>query len=573
MNAGKQSINGIFNGNRILRIPYFQRSYVWNEEQWERMLQDIEEVSAGQSPYFMGSVILKQENTALGSTVGDIRTIIDGQQRLTTLCIFFKVLGLKNNQDGLTNRLFWTMGGQLAVEHNRNDIMSFNHIMNLSNLDDLSDKNDRLSQCYTYFKNNIKKTLNYQNILNQIVLIGIEVDAQENEQQIFDTINSLGVSLTTAELLKNYLFNRDEAAYMKYWYPVFEVDKETKDYWDKTIVTGRFKRTLIDIFFYSFLQIKIQEKQVGNGNVSAVDKDEFSKVENLYESYKKYITNYNVDLHILLNEVNEYASIFHETFDLGILEQELPKEAGIERINALIFGMDNSTIIPYVLYIMKKQQNIVERNLLFDYIESYLIRRIIVRATNKNYNQFFTEQCIGKSFLSKNDLKNNIEQVQNSTVNYMPNDQDVSIALSTQVYTNHTAANLLYFVESKLRDRSKQSTQLLGMTKYSLEHLMPKKWRNHWTIPPKQEDQEKRDYILKTIGNLTIITQPLNSSIRDSEWNVKLNGRNGKEGLIKYAAGIEICGEVLKCPEWNEVEIDLRKDKLVKMVNGFWSTK
>ncbi len=573
MNAGKQSINGIFNGNRILRIPYFQRSYVWNEEQWERMLQDIEGVSAGQSPYFMGSVILKQENTALGSTVGDIRTIIDGQQRLTTLCIFFKVLGLKNNQDGLTNRLFWTMGGQLAVEHNRNDIMSFNHIMNLSNLDDLSDKNDRLSQCYTYFKNNIKKTLNYQNILNQIVLIGIEVDAQENEQQIFDTINSLGVSLTTAELLKNYLFNRDEAAYMKYWYPVFEVDKETKDYWDKTIVTGRFKRTLIDIFFYSFLQIKIQEKQVGNGNVSAVDKDEFSKVENLYESYKKYITNYNVDLHILLNEVNEYASIFHETFDLGILEQELPKEAGIERINALIFGMDNSTIIPYVLYIMKKQQNIVERNLLFDYIESYLIRRIIVRATNKNYNQFFTEQCIGKSFLSKNDLKNNIEQVQNSTVNYMPNDQDVSIALSTQVYTNHTAANLLYFVESKLRDRSKQSTQLLGMTKYSLEHLMPKKWRNHWTIPPKQEDQEKRDYILKTIGNLTIITQPLNSSIRDSEWNVKLNGRNGKEGLIKYAAGIEICGEVLKCPEWNEVEIDLRKDKLVKMVNGFWSTK
>lgn len=573
MNAGKQSINGIFNGNRILRIPYFQRSYVWNEEQWERMLQDIEEVSAGQSPYFMGSVILKQENTALGSTVGDIRTIIDGQQRLTTLCIFFKVLGLKNNQDGLTNRLFWTMGGQLAVEHNRNDIMSFNHIMNLSNLDDLSDKNDRLSQCYTYFKNNIKKTLNYQNILNQIVLIGIEVDAQENEQQIFDTINSLGVSLTTAELLKNYLFNRDEAAYMKYWYPVFEVDKETKDYWDKTIVTGRFKRTLIDIFFYSFLQIKIQEKQVGNENVSAVDKDEFSKVENLYESYKKYITNYNVDLHILLNEVNEYASIFHETFDLGILEQELPKEAGIERINALIFGMDNSTIIPYVLYIMKKQQNIVERNLLFDYIESYLIRRIIVRATNKNYNQFFTEQCIGKSFFSKNDLKNNIEQVQNSTVNYMPNDQDVSIALSTQVYTNHTAANLLYFVESKLRDRSKQSTQLLGMTKYSLEHLMPKKWRNHWTIPPKQEDQEKRDYILKTIGNLTIITQPLNSSIRDSEWNVKLNGRNGKEGLIKYAAGIEICGEVLKCPEWNEVEIDLRKDKLVKMVNGFWSTK
>ena len=165
MNAGKQSINGIFNGNRILRIPYFQRSYVWNEEQWERMLHDIEEVSAGQSPYFMGSVILKQENTRLGSMVGDIRTIIDGQQRLTTLCVFFKVLGLKYNQDNITNRVFWTMSGQLALEHNRNDIASFIRTMNLTSLDDLPDESDRIFQCYNYFKKNIKNTLNYQNIL------------------------------------------------------------------------------------------------------------------------------------------------------------------------------------------------------------------------------------------------------------------------------------------------------------------------------------------------------------------------------------------------------------------------
>lgn len=570
MNAGKQSINGIFNGNRILRIPYFQRSYVWNEEQWERMLHDIEEVSAGQSPYFMGSVILKQENTPLGSMVGDIRTIIDGQQRLTTLCVFFKVLGLKYNQDNITKRVFWTMSGQLALEHNRNDIASFTHIMNLTSLDDLPDESDRIFQCYNYFKRNIKNTLNYHNILNQIVLIGIEVDAQENEQQIFDTINSLGVSLTTAELLKNYLFNRDEDAYMKFWYPVFEVDKETKDYWDKTIVTGRFRRTLIDIFFYSFLQIKIQEKQVGGGNVSTVDKDEFSRVENLYESYKKYITNYHVDLQNLLDEIKAYASVFHNTFDPSILEQELPKDAGIERINALIFGMDNSTIIPYVLYIMKHQQNIVERNLLFEYIESYIIRRIIVRATNKNYNQFFTEQCIGKSFLSKNDLKNNIEQVQNNTVNYLPNDQEVTIELSTRVYTNHTAANLLYFIESKLRDRSKQSTQLLGMTKYSLEHLMPKKWRNHWQMPLTKEDQENRDRVLKTIGNLTIITQPLNSSIRDSEWQVKLTGRNGKDGLIKYASGIEITSNVLNCSNWDENEIVKRTNYLDNLIKTYW---
>ena len=98
MDAGKRSINDIFNGNRVLEIPFFQRAYVWEEAQWERLLEDMEKVSKSNKPYFLGSVILKQQPTSTGGRVGDIRTLIDGQQRLTTLNIFFKVLCLKTNQ-------------------------------------------------------------------------------------------------------------------------------------------------------------------------------------------------------------------------------------------------------------------------------------------------------------------------------------------------------------------------------------------------------------------------------------------------------------------------------------------
>ena len=42
MDAGKKTINEIFNGSRILEIPFFQRAYVWDEPQWERLLDDIE---------------------------------------------------------------------------------------------------------------------------------------------------------------------------------------------------------------------------------------------------------------------------------------------------------------------------------------------------------------------------------------------------------------------------------------------------------------------------------------------------------------------------------------------------
>lgn len=60
MDAGKRTINDIFNGSRVLEIPFFQRAYVWGEEQWERLLEDAENTCRSNEPYFMGSAILKQ---------------------------------------------------------------------------------------------------------------------------------------------------------------------------------------------------------------------------------------------------------------------------------------------------------------------------------------------------------------------------------------------------------------------------------------------------------------------------------------------------------------------------------
>ena len=99
MNASKKSINDIFNGQRIIHIPFFQRAYVWDTPQWERLVDDMESISNSSKPYFLGSVILKQIPTNTSDEVGDKRMVIDGQQRLTTLNIFFKVLCLKNDQN------------------------------------------------------------------------------------------------------------------------------------------------------------------------------------------------------------------------------------------------------------------------------------------------------------------------------------------------------------------------------------------------------------------------------------------------------------------------------------------
>ncbi|MGD4317665.1 hypothetical protein QT621_24605, partial [Xanthomonas citri pv. citri] len=111
--------------------------------------------------------------------------------------------------------------------------------------------------------NIIIEKFNPKNILSRVQFVGIDLNENDDEQQIFDTINSLGVRLTTAELLKNYFFSRDDIAkYEKYWKNLFEIDEETKKYWDTEVTTGRMKRTFIDLFFDAFLQIKIQDKNL-----------------------------------------------------------------------------------------------------------------------------------------------------------------------------------------------------------------------------------------------------------------------------------------------------------------------
>ena len=79
MDAGTKQLADILNGNRILEVPYYQRSYVWKEDQWARFLSDMEYITSTGKDYFLGSIILKQQPTGLSQF--DLQSIIDGQQR------------------------------------------------------------------------------------------------------------------------------------------------------------------------------------------------------------------------------------------------------------------------------------------------------------------------------------------------------------------------------------------------------------------------------------------------------------------------------------------------------------
>jgi uncharacterized protein with ParB-like and HNH nuclease domain len=192
-------------------------------------------VSRTNKPYFRGSVILKQQETATDSRTRDARTVVDGQQRLTTILLFFKALTKKMHMASNLSRFFKTYNDELILDHNYLDKPIFDKIMLDQEITD-EDKEKPIYRCYNYVLNNIDG-INPHNVVHSLLFVGIDLQSTEDEQQIFDTINSLGVSLTTAELLKNYLF-KDDDSYNRNWRPTFEKDDDTRNYWDLEVTSG-----------------------------------------------------------------------------------------------------------------------------------------------------------------------------------------------------------------------------------------------------------------------------------------------------------------------------------------------
>ena len=566
MDAGKSTISGVFNGSRLLEIPFYQRAYVWGEEQWERFLGDMEFVTASKRPYFLGSIILKQASSGnTWSEVSEVRTVIDGQQRLTTMVIFFKALCAKNGTNNLFERDFVLETGEVALRHGKYDRQDFEKVVNATGCEPL-EGSSAITLAYNYFLKNIDpEKIDRNTIKSNVQFVCIDLTEGEDEQQIFDTINSLGVRLTTAELLKNYFFNREnEQAFKECWEDVFEPTAEKREYWEQEIVTGRIKRTLVDLFFDAFLQILVQDKKRG---VTTEDKLFYSRTSNLFQSYKDFISRYcNGDKDEILNSMKAYATVFESTFDPSCCDADIPSAPGVERLNVLIFGLKNSTLIPYVLYVRKNAESSGEESEVYALLESYIVRRMLVQATTKNYNRLFTSLILNE-VKDAETLRRALEANEEATT-YMPGDAEVRRAFEESCLYNLQSKGVLYLLESAIRP-GMSSTALLGFNQYTLEHMMPKKWRNKWGSLD-DEAASQRDRKLLTLGNLAIITHSLNASIRDADWTTKKQGKGYKDGLALCAAGLATMADALEKESWDEGDIADRGEWLADKALEVW---
>lgn len=200
----------------------------------------MEFVTASKRPYFLGSIILKQESSGnTWSEVSEVRTVIDGQQRLTTMIVFFKALCAKIGASKLFERDFILETGAVALNHGRYDRDDFKKVVDARGSEPI-DGSSSVVLAYNYFLKNIDpEKVDRNTIKSNVQFVCIDLTEGEDEQQIFDTINSLGVRLTTAKLLKNYFFNREnEQAFKECWEDVFEPTAEKRSIGSRRSLPG-----------------------------------------------------------------------------------------------------------------------------------------------------------------------------------------------------------------------------------------------------------------------------------------------------------------------------------------------
>jgi hypothetical protein len=587
-----------------LLVPLFQRPYVWNEElQWEPLWKDLERVAGrllqspqgGIAPHFLGAVVLQQ----LPNPSGDLqqRTVIDGQQRLTTLQLLLDALHAEIAQAGVATpaaRLEPLIANAEAFCRHREDRFkvwptnrdrpAFNEVMEAATPIDyrrLEFHASRLTRAHEFFALQCREWLAAEGANNVAVraeaiercarellqLVVIDLTATENAQEIFETLNARGAVLTAADLIKNFVFQRlleqgadVEDAYRKYWQQ-FETA-----FWEEVVSVGRVKYQRSSVFLNHWLVAQTGEEVVAR---------------EVFSGFKRY-ADYQADRPMLelLREIHRAASVYRD-----FTEKAENLDGPLDRVGLFAYRaktLESEVIKPVLLALLDHPSGPlvpVEIETALDTLESWLARRMLVRATTKSYNKLMADVVSVVRHTATGQIGTSVRNFfasQRTEVGYWPDDEEIRKELAVlPAYRKLSRARLrmvLESIEDHWRGWIPGQTSAAGMRirrgTYAIEHLMPQSWQKNWPLTPGISEEE-RDARIHRLGNLTLLTRKLNSTVSNGPWL----GEAGKAAHLQEKDVLLLNSRLLKYYEkrqWDEAGIDQRTSQAIDAILGIW---
>ena len=538
-------------------IPIYQRTYSWTLTQCQQLWNDIVKVAQDTtvSGHFLGSVVYI-ENGLYHVTSLPKLLIIDGQQRLTTISLLLKALGQaieKSTENvGITSKKinnYFLLNQEEDKEDRykllltRNDKATF--ISLIENMEFPDKDSLRIKENFDFFCNQINKSkINLNNLysgISKLLIVDISLDRErDNPQLIFESLNSTGLELSQADLIRNYILmdldpKKQTNIYNNYWYPM-------EQSFGQIGYTEQF-----DKFMRYYLTIQSKAGTIPN-------------IRDVYSSFKSYVQKHSsFSIEEIVKDISRYSKHFVNI----AFEKEQNKK--LQRIIIDINSLKVDVAYPFLLEIYDDYiQNLLNEEdviKIFKLVQSYVFRRAICGIPTNSMNKTFAS-------LTRNIDKNNyLESIEIAFVNmtsYKRFPDNVEFCKEMLVKDIYNFRNCKYLL-CKLENHNR-SKELVDIENYTIEHIVPQNSNLsiEWQRDLGDKWQEIQAKYLHTIGNLTLTGH--NAKLSDRSFKEKQNMKDGFADSPLY-----LNKTLAKLDTWNETEINNRAKALADIAVKVWA--
>lgn len=538
------------NGLRY-EIPKFQRDYSWEAEYWDDLWQDIKALLADEdNEHYMGYLVLQTSNNKEFQ-------IIDGQQRLTTMSLLIlstlKCLkelvdsgieaennlkrkdSLLNSYIGYVDPVTLISNNKLKLNRNSDDYYK-QHLVLLKELPlrNTNSSEKHMRECFNWYYDRIKKEFNtgeslaafIDNIVDKLFFTVIEVTDQLNAFKVFETLNARGVQLSSADLLKNYLFFVvDETK------PHISEIEELENIWSK-IVGKLGEQKFEDYLRYYWNSIN---KSVGKKNLFKNVKGNIKSKEQVFELIRNL--NDTADLYLAIQ--NPEDEFWRDKPEIRKSLKEL-KLFQIRQINSLFLSalrnleVENFRKLAKICSVISFRYNI--------------IGGLNPNAQEDVYNTVALKISSNKRF--------EVADFQSIYVSDLNFENDFSTKEFKNTTRNH---KIVKYILSKIEGYQHKNEIDPESDLFTIEHILPENADDTWGNFTFEEINRS----VYRMGNLTLLER-------------KLNREAGQKGYVeKIVLFAQSNSELTKTlPDnfntWNEDKLAARQRELAKHAKAIW---
>lgn len=593
MDARAKKATDLFLGRDRYFVPAYQRPYVWTEErQWSPLWEDIARLADGRLEgradiHFLGAIVIRLESNDPGGLT--LWSVIDGQQRLTTLQILISALATAAEQDGIEGQAALLRDLTLHKEQvaqgdeqlrfwpttvNQD---AYRAVMQVGGPDPQrdDDSNNTIEEAWEFFRERAREyagnvgedssefepenaLATRYGALNDAVtdllqLVSITLEPGDPAQVIFETLNARGTPLLAIDLVKNALFDKAERAgheldsiHAEHWAKQLGDD----DYWSGDERLGRLTVPRSQAFLMHWTAMKLGEI------VSA---------ENLFDRFRRQFVDGagSADPIELLDELNADAAIVR-----GFAELDRATPAG--SFLAALRDLDTTTFHPVALALLRMDIDPERRGRAFSALESFLIRRMMLGLKSNNYSQLsaaLVRRLIKDPEHADEVIVEELLTSQSESFRW-PTDQALLEHLTSHQMYGWLGQGKIVAILSAL-ELAQRAGKTEGITalpaKLEVEHVMPRAWKTHWSLGDEatEEESEFRETHINRLGNLTLVSGRLNGSMSNGAWPTK------RKALDEHS--ILMLNKQLAATEaWDESAIDERGNDLAEQLVGLW---